>query len=128
MVDLKEEYNIGYCYSSRLIHEFQIPTESIKRTSIQDKDLNNSVNLSLSENSDNPTRTTSANTLSTVYTQTFNYIKDVKNAVNFFNLEEDINNNDKSLELPEDKVEKEYFSSFTLINKENIIYNPKNYF
>ena len=129
MVDLKEEYSIGYCYSSRLIHEFKIQTDSSRKTAaIQEKDLSSIVDRSLSSISDNPTRTTSANTLSAVYTQTFNYIKDVKNSVNFINLEEEFNNSDKSIELPEDKEEKEFFSSFTLINKENIIYNPKNYF
>lgn len=129
MIDLKEEYNIGYCYSSRLLNEFKIQTDSIKRTTIaiQDKDLNNIVNRSLSNNSDNPTRATSLNTLYAAYTQTFNS-KDVKNIVNFFNLEEELNNNDKSLELPEEKDEKEFYSAFTKINNESIIYSPKNYF
>ena len=128
MVDLKEEYNIKYCYSSRLLNEFKIPKEFIKRNSNIEKDFNNIFNLNLSINSDNlPTRSTSSNTLCTVYSQTNNYIKDVKNTINFFNLEE-FNNNDKIIELPEDKEEEEFYSSFTKINKENIIYNPKNYF
>ena len=135
-IELKEEYNISYCFSSRLLHDFkrriflnrneinQIEKEKLNKT----EDLvNRKVNNDFETDSNFSTRT---NTLRTIPFLENNEYEKVNNLNYFTSNIDDIENNksiDKNNSMS-DIEEKQYFSYFQLIKKTNNIYRPKNYF
>ena len=135
-VELKEEYNISYCFSSRLLHDSKrrailnrneintIEKEKLNKSEIL---INRNLNNDFETNSNLSTRT---NTLKTIpFFENNDFEKEVNNLNYFISNMDDIESN-KSLgnNSISDLEENEYFSNFQLINKINSIYRPRNYF
>ena len=135
-VGLKEEMDIAYCYSSRLIHELKQKTSHNKKiTKSQITTLNNQFNIEYESLSETTTRAT-----------TFKNLKMSDKSLPHLQKNDIINNNrnytvvetslsTKALSTKElicQKVfeikQKDCFSSFELFQKENIIINEKSYY
>ena len=145
-VNLKEEYNIYLCYSSRLLHEIKSVQQPIsihrKRLSAKNElnesiySLNNSssikeVNLTFDNSKSKPISSSSLQILSnksTYFTSLKDFSFNTKNS-SFDNFEDFDSSKSKNnliqLKENEDKV---LFNSIESIVKNNIIYKPKKYF
>ena len=138
-VNIKEEYDISYCYSSRLLHEHSnsmdiLPDDEdrlINNDIIDDKDFEENSDMTSIDNiSYNQEKISNfVGRHSTTYNSPFmqNQGKDNKvNNIRFYNTsldEIEVNNS-----VDSEDEEREYSNIFELIIKNNIIYNPKNYF
>ena len=146
-INLKEEYNILYCYSSRLLHDIK---NKVNKTKIEKDIFSSDENLKLDDHA--------------ISLKNINVINDINNNNNIDNNNE-VNNNNSSNSLPflstkstyksnlndlylsnksltlqsfdsksSDDVklieneDNEFYSSFELLIENNIIYNPKNFF
>ena len=143
-VILKEESNISYCYSSRLVHDFKKKINPLKKSIypiIIDKDslirndflLINQINTD-TESISGITRATTENTIKPMTDNNLPSIQN-KNLVytnnpRYLTCSADEINSSKSLDFSKisEKEENEYYNSFELIKKGKIVYNPKNYF
>ena len=136
-VNIKEEYDLSYCYSSRLLHEHKGSLELISNdeNQIDNNDIMNNKEIkektdlnkinNIYANNSNPTRHT--NLYNSPFMQNKDKNKDFKSSTKkILNLSTDEIEN-KNIIDSEDK-EKEYLNIFEFIDKNNIIYNPKNYF
>ena len=132
---LKEEFNISYCYSSRLLNQEykkKLSKENKKKEiliidsiSLNEVLMNNNLNDSFFS-SEATTRTASENSISFIQNKNITNLNNLRNnSSNLFEI-----NSCKSLDFSKllEKEEKDYFHSFKLIENKNNIYSPKNYF
>ena len=134
-VNIKEEYDLSYCYSSRLLHEHKgsldlIPNDEtqidnndkIDNKEIKEKNDLNKINNDEKNNSKLIRQTT-------LYNSPFmqNKDKDIQSN-NKKNLNSSLDENENKNIIDSKKEEKQYLNIFEFINKNTIIYNPKNYF
>ena len=145
-VNLKEEYNIYYCYSSRLIHDFRkVPEpqkinfkitkkENIKQCRAMSVNINSSleINNEINNNTNNNTDNNPLISNKSIYISSLNDLSGLA----YFEILEDSNSFD-DLNLifdNEDEFEdkknnnKDLSCTFELISKNTIIYKPKNIF
>ena len=146
ILNLKEEYDIKYCYSSRLINEKITVINIIKKTvdqisntcvdDVNENDVNN-INDNINEindnlntegkiKNDNISRINTFRLTNLIFLDDFEDFSISKNMISNIEVKE----SNKSLEYLNELEEKniEYFTSSELIIKGNNIYNPKNYF
>ena len=143
-VILKEENNISYCYSSRLVHDFKKKINPLRKTinsAIIDKDSlsRNDFLLINQTNSDTEsisgiTRATTENTIKPITDKNLPIIQNKNfiytNNPRYLTCSVDELNSSKTLDFLKisEKEEYDYYNSFELIKKGKIINNPKNYF
>ena len=154
-VNLKEEYSIYYCYSSRLVHDFKkvVEPQNINvnmritkcETSKINRALSFSVNSSYELNNEinNITNTRYANNIPIIgnkskYQSGLNKLSSNNQnlgLLSYFEILEDNNSseeldylNDNENGIENKNLNKELFSTFELISKNTIIYKPKNIF
>ena len=130
---LKEENNISYCYSSRLIYDLKNKLiQNENRNTIIDKEtiqvnenlINNSLNIENESLSESTTRTTTTKSIPFLMNKNIDNINNVKN-MSLFKV-----NSSKILDIGKDyeKEEKLCFNDFEIIKSKNCIFEPKNYF
>ena len=128
---LKEENNISFCYSSRLIYDLKKKLHNENRSTIIDREiihtneslLNNSLNIDIESISESATRATTVKSIPFFINKNCENINNLK-AMNLFE-----DNSSKSLDIGKGfKKEKESFNHFELIKSKNCIFEPKNYF
>ena len=143
-VNLKQEYNIFYCYSSRLLYEMKNINNTTRFTSLkymnndnilsstQSFVINRTTNILDNNNEDNISLN-SIQMISTKSTYTSN-LKDLNlsnKTLTLKSLEElDNSNSSENFELIRQNAdeEAEFISTFEAISKNSIIFNPKNFF
>ena len=137
-INLKEEYNIFYCYSSRLLHDIKkIKPIDIKRDFFETDKVSiksntfcvNNINELLDNNNELNISTNSLPFLSTKSTYKSN-LKDLYLSNKSLTLKSyDSKSSDEILLLQENENEEnDFYDSFELIKKNYFIYNPKNFF
>ena len=123
-ITLKEEYNIYYCYSSRLLHDLKkivdIKKKEMNQMKIKEQLNNIEIPFNDIKKENDEGFITRASTFA--ITMPFSQKDNIENEENYFN-DETISDISKI-----DIGKKEYFSSFEIIKKNNVIFNPKNYF
>ena len=144
ILNLKDEYNIKYCYSSRLINEKITDINIIRKTvdpenntcvdDVKENDVNNDNVNEINDNlntqgtikNDTISRINTFRRTTLIFLDDFEDIPISKNMISSIEVKE----SNKSLEYLKEPEEKniEYFTAFELIKKGNNIYNPKNYF
>ena len=132
-VALKEENNISYCYSSRLIHDFKRkindnkPIENViinKEIIIGNEAMiNNNLDNEIESLNETQTRETIQYNIFLKRSKTIESIKNIGN----YSLALEIENHNLNIYQIYEK-EKEIYNSFELIKSKNIIFSPKNYF
>ena len=127
-VNLKAEYNICYCYSSRLIHDIKkniIPNMIIESRNISEATLNVVTSREISMSMINikeenlPILSTKAN-----YTSSLRELCDK----NLSDKSQDISSDYDEIPLIKENNNLEYFSNFELIKKNRTIFKPKKLF
>ena len=133
-VELKEEYNISYCFTSRLLHDFK--RRVVFRNEINQKEkeklnktedvVNRNLNNDFESYSSLSTRTNTLRSISFLENTDFEKI----NNLSYFTSNIDDIESSKSLDNNSisEIEENEYFSKFQLIKKSSNIYRPRNYF
>ena len=129
---LKEENNISYCYSSRLMYDIKKKIQNENKNAVIDREiintneslLNTTLNIYNESLSESTTRTT------TIYNIPFYVNKNNDNINNLKTMNLFEVNSSKSLEQQKgfEKTEKEFFNLFEIIKSKNCIFQPKNYF
>ena len=131
-IKLKEEYNIGFCFSSRLIHDFrrEIDQNRNEVNSIIDNNPNNE--LQINNNINDPESTQYWSRTSSFVSAPFLPNIDIENINNikYFtsNLEDIESSKFLDYSMISENEGKDCLSNLELIEKKNIIFNPKNFF
>ena len=136
-VNLKDEYNVSFCFSSRFIHDIRKVVETIRTVSViplnkedsfysltlKEANLDNSFNILEPEIKGQ----NSSKNLPYISTKIiFNSkLKDLSTSSTNLNSEE---LESKSIHSIKDIEEKDFYSSFEMFTKNNIIFNPKKLF
>ena len=155
-VNLKEEYNINYCYSSRLIHDFRKVSdaqnininmktpknENLKKSRAFSVNIDANSSFEISNNDINNSTNNFTNNIplianKSVYHSSLNDIclnnqnSGLSGIMEDSNSLEDLSlifNNENEIENKNKNNSKDLFCTFELISKNTIIYKPKNIF